>query len=148
VFSQLLLGGAISFLNFGIHGVTTAVIVYATRHAADACDEKGMMTRVFALLTVTMTVLTAAHLLEIGIWTFFYHRAGVYPPGDISVFEAAFENYTALGYGDAVPAPGMRIFGPVAALNGLLLIGWSVAIIFEVLRMCELQVGRRKKRGR
>jgi hypothetical protein len=28
------------------------------------------------------------------------------------------------------------------SLNGLLLIGWSVAIIFEVLRMAELQIGR------
>jgi hypothetical protein len=147
VFGQLVLGGAISFLTFGIHGVTTALIVYATRHTADACDEKGMMTRVFALLTVTMTVLTCAHLVEISLWAFFYQQAGVFPAG-VHVFDAAFENYTALGYGDAVPVPGMRIFGPIAALNGLLLIGWSVAIIFEVLRMCELQVGRGKKRGR
>jgi hypothetical protein len=28
------------------------------------------------------------------------------------------------------------------ALNGLLPIGWSVAIIFEVMRMAELQFGR------
>jgi hypothetical protein len=27
----------------------------------------------------------------------------------------------------------------IAALNGLLLIGWSVAVIFEVMRMAELQ---------
>ncbi len=31
------------------------------------------------------------------------------------------------------------------ALNGLLLIGWSVAIIFEVMRMAELQFGRGKR---
>lgn len=145
---QLLLGGAVSFLNFGIHGVTTAIIVVATRHTANATDDLGMAARIFALLMVTVTVLTVAHLLEIGAWTLFYHHAGVYLPGVISVFEAAFENYTALGYGDAVPVPGMRIYGPIAALNGLLLIGWSVAIIFEVLRMAELQVGRAKKRGR
>ena len=54
-------------------------------------------------------------------------------------------NYTALGYGDFVPA-GWRLIGPVTALNGLLLIGWSVAIIFEVLRMAELHVGHRHKR--
>ena len=32
--------------------------------------------------------------------------------------------------------------GPITALNGLLLIGWSVAIIFEVMRMAEVQVAR------
>ena len=36
-----------------------------------------------------------------------------------------------------------RLIGPITSLNGLLLIGWSVAVIFEVMRMAELQVGRR-----
>ena len=61
------------------------------------------------------------------------------------VFEFAFENYTALGYGDALPIDGSRLLGPIMALNGLLLIGWSVAIIFEVMRMAEVQVGRDDK---
>ena len=39
-----------------------------------------------------------------------------------------------------------RLIGPITALNGLLLIGWSVAIIFEVLRMAEVQIGHRGKR--
>jgi hypothetical protein len=47
----------------------------------------------------------------------------------------------ALGYGDVVAGDGWRLIGPIMSLNGLLLIGWSVAIIFEVLRMAELQIG-------
>ena len=31
--------------------------------------------------------------------------------------------------------------GPITALNGLLLIGWSVAIIFEVMKMADVQFG-------
>jgi hypothetical protein len=31
------------------------------------------------------------------------------------------------------------------ALNGLLLIGWSIAVIFEVMRMAEFQVGRGRR---
>ena len=57
-------------------------------------------------------------------------------------FEFAFENYTALGYGDPVPPEGKRLVGPITALNGLLLVGWSVAIIFEVMRMAEVRFGR------
>ena len=59
-------------------------------------------------------------------------------------FEFAFENYTALGYGDALPADGNRLIGPITALNGLLLIGWSIAVIFEVMRMAELRFGRHR----
>ena len=57
-------------------------------------------------------------------------------------FEFAFENYTALGYGNPLPPEGKRLIGPITALNGLLLIGWSVAIIFEVMRMAEVQFAR------
>src|SRR2546421_119168 len=63
-----------------------------------------------------------------------------------TAFEFAFENYTALGYGDPVPPENRRLIGPITALNGLLLIGWSVAIIFEVMRMAEVQVARLDER--
>ena len=46
----------------------------------------------------------------------------------------------ALGYGDVVASGGWRLIGPIMALNGLLLIGWSVAVIFEVMRMAEVQI--------
>jgi hypothetical protein len=46
----------------------------------------------------------------------------------------AFVNYTTLGYGDILPVERWRLLGPITALNGVLLIGWSTAVIFEVLR--------------
>ena len=63
-------------------------------------------------------------------------------PPATTPFEFAFENYTALGYGEPTPPEGKRLIGPITSLNGLLLIGWSVAIIFEVMRMAEVQFGR------
>jgi hypothetical protein len=142
---QLLAGGAVSFLNFGIHAVMTGLIVVATQRTARGTDHMPVFARVTALLTVTVTALMVAHVAEITVWTIFYILAGLPMGEDMQPFEFAFENYTALGYGDFVPA-GWRLIGPVTALNGLLLIGWSVAIIFEVLRMAELHVGHRHKR--
>jgi hypothetical protein len=46
-----------------------------------------------------------------------------------------------------LPIDGNRLIGPITSLNGLLLIGWSVAVIFEVMRMAELQFDRPRKRG-
>ena len=46
----------------------------------------------------------------------------------------AFVNYTTLGYGDVVPTERWRLVGPITAMNGVLLFGWSTAVIFEVLR--------------
>jgi hypothetical protein len=136
---QLLAGCAVSFINFGIHAAMTGIIVVATRHTARVTDHLSMFNRITALLTVTVAVLMVGHVAEIGVWSLFYVLADVVPPYRIHPFEFAFENYTALGYGDFVPAE-WRLIGPITALNGLLLIGWSVAIIFEILRMAELQV--------
>jgi Ion channel len=43
-------------------------------------------------------------------------------------------NYTTLGYGDVIPVERWRLLGPIAAMNGVLLFGWSTAVIFEVLQ--------------
>ena len=139
--SQLLAAAAVSFGNFVLHAIMTGLIVIATRHTASLTDHLSVFFRVTALLIVTTTALTCAHVAEIGMWAGFYAWAGI-SVETVSAFEFAFENYTALGYGDAIPATGHRVIGPITALNGLLLIGWSVAIIFEVLRMAEIQIGR------
>jgi Ion channel len=55
------------------------------------------------------------------------------PPGANLIY-FAFVNYTTLGYGDVVPVPDWQLLGPMTAMNGVLLFGWSTAVIFEVLR--------------
>jgi hypothetical protein len=142
--TDLFVGAAISFVNFGIHALMTGIIVVATRHTASATDHLGIFGRLTALLTITMAALMCAHVAEISLWAGYLTAAGV-TINKIGTFEFAFENYTALGYGDALATEGRRLLGPIIALNGLLLIGWSVAIIFEVMRMAELQIGREDK---
>jgi hypothetical protein len=143
MWSQLFAGGIISFTNFGIHALMTGLVVEATRRAAARTDHLHAFMRMIALLTVTMIGLMCAHVCEIGVWTLYYSYEAVAPAGT-TPFEFAFENYTALGYGDAVAGADFRLMGPITALNGLLLIGWSVAIIFEVVKMADVQIGRDK----
>src|SRR5262245_54010469 len=108
--SQLLTGVVISFINFGFHAVITGVIVVATRHTAEATDDLHVFARVTALLLVTMLALMIAHVVEIGVWAVFYGLNGI-ETEKADAFEFAFENYTALGYGDAVPGRGWRLIG-------------------------------------
>jgi hypothetical protein len=141
MWSQLFAGGLVSFVNFGIHALMTGLVVEVTRRTAARTDHLHAFLRMIALLTVTMIGLMCAHVCEIGVWTLYYSYEGVAPAGT-TPFEFAFENYTALGYGEPAPPEGKRLVGPITALNGLLLIGWSVAIIFEVMRMAQVQIGR------
>ena len=141
--NQMLSGGLVSLANFGIHALMTGIIVVATHHIATATDDLHAFARVASLMTITLVVLMVTHVVEISVWAGYYTWAGIQTE-KAGPFEFAFENYTALGYGDAVAGQGNRLIGPITALNGLLLIGWSVAIIFEVMRMAEVQIVRRK----
>jgi hypothetical protein len=142
--NQLLIGGFVSLANFGVHALMTGLIVVLTRHVAGRTDDLHVFMRLSVLMMVTVCVLVLAHVVEISVWAAFYASAGI-ETEKAGSFEFAFENYTALGYGDAVATQGYRLMGPITALNGLLLIGWSVAILFEVVKMADVQIGRRER---
>ena len=145
--SQLLTGGLASLINFGIHAVMTGLIVVATHHIKAATDDLHVFGRVAAMMLATLVILMVTHVVEISVWSGVLIFNGI-TIRNAGVFEFAFENYVALGYGDVVAGDGWRLIGPITALNGLLLIGWSVAIIFEVMKMAEVQIGRRTRRDR
>ena len=141
MWNQLFFGAIISFINFGIHALITGVVIEATLRTAKRTDHLHAFLRLTALLTVTVICLMIAHVCEIALWAAYYDLAGI-KFRSATPFEFAFENYTALGYGEPAPPEGKRLVGPITALNGLLLIGWSVAIIFEVMRMAEVRIAR------
>ena len=125
----------------------TALIVVTTRRTETRTHHLGIFVRLTALLTVAVTLPdVCACRGDRRSGRRFSTCLGV-RIANVGTFEFAFENYTALGYGDALPKDvRYRLLGPIMALNGLLLIGWSVAVIFEVMRMAEFEVGKRPKR--
>ena len=84
-------------------------------------------------MSATASVLMVAHLAEVLVWSFAYSLISIAPPGTDLVY-FAFVNYTTLGYGDVTPLERWHLLGPMTAMNGVLLFGWSTAVIFEVLR--------------
>jgi hypothetical protein len=91
-------------------------------------------------MIAAVTVLMIAHFAEVLVWSLTYAIFGVAPEGsDIVYF--AFVNYATLGYGDVTPVVRRHLLGPMTAMNGVLLFGWSTAVIFEVLRMTLMAAG-------
>jgi hypothetical protein len=88
----------------------------------------------------TVTIFMVAHTLEVIVWSLAYLIVAAAPAGaDLVYF--AFVNYTTLGYGDVIPVERWRLLGPITAMSGMLLFGWSTAVIFEVLRRTLARTG-------
>jgi hypothetical protein len=135
---QLFFGGLLSLANIAIHALAMTFVVSASR-AASGHRVSGPRLRLVTIMIATVAVLMAFHIAEIGVWAFAYALLGVVPP-DAHRFYFAFVNYTTLGYGDVVPVADWRLLGPMTAMNGVLLFGWSTAVIFEVLRRALARV--------
>ena len=129
---QLLLGGAFSLGNIAIHAVVMATVVGTARRALK-WKRRRPQAWLAAAMVATVGILLVAHVAEVITWALAYAILDVVPPGS-DVLYFAFVNYTTLGYGDVVPVVRWRLLGPMTAMNGVLLFGWSTAVIFEVLR--------------
>ena len=129
---QFLVGAGVSICNIAIHAaVMTAVVRVVHRRAARKTTRPWAL--LMSLMVASVSVLMAAHACEVLVWSLAYAMLDVGPAGaDLVYF--AFVNYTTLGYGDITPVIRWRLLGPLTAMNGVLLFGWSTAVIFEVLR--------------
>ena len=129
---QLLVGAAVSACNIAIHALVMAAVVRVA-HRAGMKATLRQSRRLIAVMIATVSVLMAAHVCEVIVWSLAYALVDAAPAGtDLLYF--AFVNYTTLGYGDVTPVERWRLLGPLTVMNGVLLFGWSTAVIFEVLR--------------
>jgi hypothetical protein len=131
--AQLLVGGAASLINIAIHSLWTVLLDHAVRRFWVKRPHLQFLRARVALMVGTVALLMAAHVIEVLVWAATYAAVGASPAG-ASHFYLAFVNYTTLGYGDIVPVTAWQLLGPITALNGILLIGWSTAVMFDVVR--------------
>jgi Ion channel len=129
---QFLVGCVVSALNIMVHALVTVGAVGIARSAGARNTERPKL-HLMVVMVGTAATLMVAHTLEVFVWALAYATVGAAPAGsDLLYF--SFVNYTTLGYGDILPVQAWRLIGPMTAMNGILLFGWSTAVLFEVLR--------------
>ena len=131
MFRQLLVGGVVSLGNIAVHAIVMTLVVTVVRRVG-SWERRNQSLWLASVMVATVGVLLMAHVAEVILWSVTYLILDAAPSGaDVLYF--AFVNYTTLGYGDIVPVERWRLIGPITAMNGILLFGWSTAVIFEVL---------------
>ena len=129
---QFLVSIAVSACNIAIHAIVMAAVLWVVRIADERATSRQSL-RLVGVMIATVSVFMAAHIAEVFVWSLAYMMVGAAPPGTNFIY-FAFVNYTTLGYGDVTPIERWQLLGPMTAMNGVLLFGWSTAVIFAVLR--------------
>jgi Ion channel len=128
---QIVVGTLVSVINIMVHALTTVAAIGMARSAGLRMSSWPKL-HLMGVMGATASVLLAAHMLEVFVWSLVYWSLGVAPNG-ADLMDFAFVNYTTLGYGDVTPVKAWRLLGPMTAMNGVLMFGWSTAVLFEVL---------------
>jgi ion channel len=82
-------------------------------------------------ISVTVILILISHICSIVLWAWVFILLG-----EFGSFETAFYfsgvSYTTLGYGDIILSKAWRLLGPLEAVNGVIMFGWTTAMIFAV----------------
>ncbi|MGI9221891.1 MAG: potassium channel family protein [Woeseiaceae bacterium] len=88
------------------------------------------------ILIFSALIVFLLHALEIVVWAVAY--MALVPDAELATFEEAvyfsFVTFTTLGYGDITLSEGFRLLSGIEALNGIILVGWTTAMIFAVVQ--------------
>jgi hypothetical protein len=129
---QFIVGGIVCVCNITIHSLVMTVVLSVAR-VSSTTKRSHPALRLIITMIATVSVLMAAHVLEVFVWSLAYSIVDAAPAGTNLVY-FAFVNYATLGYGDVTPVEGWRLLGPITAMNGALMFGWSTAVIYDVLQ--------------
>jgi voltage-gated potassium channel Kch len=125
-----LLGLAAVIATILVHALGTAWWLQRLR-----ARNRVELRRVLSVLVKTSLVLISLHVTEVFVWSLVFR---LLPRGGLTSLEEAmylsFTTFTTLGYGDVTLQGPSRMLTGIEALNGVLLIGWSTALSFAVIR--------------
>jgi len=132
VIFQMLLGSAMIILTTVIQGGFTIAGIEMLRRRVTR-QVVGSDFRTTLLLSYFVLWLFLATVLEVWAWAVLYLLIGALG----SVEEAAYfstATFTTLGYGDLTLDEQWRLLSSFEGANGLLMFGWSTALIFAAVQ--------------
>jgi len=105
--------------------------------------EGGFIAGLVVIIGVMLLLMTGI-FLQIAIWAALFQNLG-----EFELFATAFYhsgvNFATLGYGDIVMSPAHRVLGPLQAVNGVLMIGVSTALLMSAFQDVSSQrAGKRR----
>lgn len=88
-----------------------------------------------------------ASLVESAIWAATYVAIGAFDGFEPALYFSVV-TYTTLGYGDITPHEGWRLVAALQAATGIVMFGWTMALLLAVAQRLAVQRGYGKCRPR
>ena len=130
---RFLIGIALVFGTTLIHLACTLMVVRWVRGVTRRHASVHTLTLRGAVLGGLVMLMSLAAYLESVLWAGFYVIVGALPTFSEAVY-FSLVTFTTLGYGDVTLSEEWRILAALEAANGIMMFGWTTAIIVAVFR--------------
>ncbi|HSS15397.1 MAG TPA: ion channel [Candidatus Dormibacteraeota bacterium] len=133
---RLLIASALVATTVIIHAGGLGMVLSHVLHSRVRLDTRFWP--ITWLLIRIAWLLIVIHMFEIAVWALFFWWEKCLPNVE-SAFYFSGVTYATLGYGDLLLPKEWRLFGPLEALTGNLMVGLSIAFFFVVVSKKMLQ---------
>ncbi|MBS7540134.1 ion channel [Ancylobacter lacus] len=130
---DLVLGIMMNLAVMMVHVGTTVLLMMIHDHYQPNPAKRLPHAKHVLLMMGSVTLLLVAHLFEVGLWAMVYRLLGLVSNGP-DAYYSAFMTYTTLGLGHAVELEHARLVEPLTAASGIMMFGWTTAILINVLQ--------------
>jgi len=130
---QIGLGAALIAVTVVIHALTMRAAFQIIRRAhAERWNLRAAWT-VTSLTAAFVVMMFLATMLEALIWAWTYMAVGAFESLEPALY-FSLVTFTTVGFGDVVLEPSWRILSAIEAANGVMMFGWTTALIFWFLQ--------------
>lgn len=138
----ILYGLAVILITVMLHALATTALIGALGR------KRFPLGKAYRSLVVALTTcfLALKHSADIVIWGFVFWYLGGESVGrleDAIYFSSV--TYTTLGYGDIVLSGQARFLCSIEAINGMILFGWSTAILLVLVEKLWIKDGQKEE---
>ena len=132
MFGNVMLGMAVMVVCLFVQALLVAVAVqFYGSHKTAAVSDSFFST--VLLICCVMLVLVLGNFIQVIIWGAVFVQLGEFESYRVAAYHSAV-NFATLGYGDIVMSEERRILGPMQAINGVLMVGVSTAVMMTTLQ--------------
>ena len=125
---EIIFGSAMIVLTTLIHGVFTMIGVEYLRDYIDRHHQPALIWSTLRLAVFILWIFLAT-IIEVWSWAVLYVFLGAFESIATAVYFSTV-TFTTLGFGDIVLDEEWRLLSSFEAANGLLMFGWSTALVF------------------
>ena len=134
---SIALGGLLMVATTVVHATAMALLLWQLKAIhAERWARRSSWTRV-TLVCAAVLLLFLASLVEVSMWSATYLAVGAQSHLEPALY-FSMVTFTSLGYGDVVLPEPWRLLASFEAANGIIMFGWTTALIFAFVQRLYL----------